>query len=260
MALFIPLGGHLMGASPESPQSSGEAWTIERAEALLQSLAGVVSVRVVAQPGGEVQEIHLLTTEEVGAKQTVRNVESALMAHFDLPVDHRKISVAQTKDPAHQSNGGDRVAHLRALAPAPPAENRILFLGHQAETPGSHRVRMRVTVQWMGERFIGDADGADLPRPRMEALANATLRGIEAAAASATESKQPPFALAVDGIRLVEAFDKRYVLVAVMAAAGREVAHLSGSAKVEDSADKAVILATLQATDRWVRGRLNKEL
>ena len=247
-----------MGATSENARPSGEGWTIERAEALLQSLAGVVSVRVVGQPGGDVQEIHLLTTEEIGAKQTVRNVESALMAHFDLSIDHRKISVAQTKDAPLPLNGGDRVGHLRALAPAPAGERRILFLDHRAETPGSHRVRMTVAVEWMGERFVGGADGADLPRPRMEAVANATLRGIEAAVASVTESKTPPFALAVDGIRVVEAFERKYVLVAVMAAAGREVAHLSGSAKVEDSADKAVILATLQATDRWVRGRVSK--
>lgn len=254
-ALFIPLRGHVMATPSETPRPHGEGWTIERAEALLQTLSGVVSVRVVGQPGGDVQEIHLLTTEEVGAKQTVRNVESALMAHFDLPVDHRKISVAQSSEGSETANGGDR-KHLRALGPARSLERRILFMEHQTESPSSHQVRMKVTVEWMGERFIGDADGADLPRSRMDAVATATLRGVESAVASTTESKQAPFHLVVDGIRVVDAFDRKYVLVAVMALAGREVAHLSGSASVEDSVDKAVILATLQATDRWVRGRV----
>ena len=37
-----------------------EGWTIDGAERLLRSLAGVVSVRVVAKPGGAVEEIHML--------------------------------------------------------------------------------------------------------------------------------------------------------------------------------------------------------
>lgn len=65
----------------------------------MKSLPGILSVRIVARPGGEIEEVHLLTTTEVSAKQTVRNVESALKARFHLEVDHRKISVAQTSDP-----------------------------------------------------------------------------------------------------------------------------------------------------------------
>ena len=84
---------------PARPQdSSGKGWSVERAEELLCSLNGVVSARVVGKPGAEVEEIHLLTTEEVGPKQTVRNVESALLAEFGLSVDHRRISVAQTRE------------------------------------------------------------------------------------------------------------------------------------------------------------------
>ena len=64
------------------------------------------------------------------------------------------------------------------------------------------------------------------------------------------------FSLQLDGVKTVEAFDRRFVLVAVHALAGREVRALSGAASIEESSDRAVILATLQATDRWVRGRM----
>ena len=61
-----------------------EGWTIERAEKLLNSLVGVVSARVVARPGGSVEEIHLLATSDLTPKQIVRNVESALLAQLDV--------------------------------------------------------------------------------------------------------------------------------------------------------------------------------
>src|SRR3712207_1631719 len=79
---------------------AGSVLPIQRAEELLATLPGVISVRVIAGATGQVEEIHLLTSEEVSPKQTVRNVESALMAHLGMRVSHKKISVATTSEPA----------------------------------------------------------------------------------------------------------------------------------------------------------------
>jgi hypothetical protein len=230
--------------------SKNEGWTVERAEQLLRSLTGVVSARVVVGGSGEVEEIHLLTTDQVGPKQTVRNVESALLAHMDLVVDHRRISVAQTREATPKQNGTpviDRGVGQR--------EGRILFLGHSAEAQ-THRVRYQVEVEWEGKKFTGDASGADLPRTRLETVAHATLRGVEAAVAAGRGEIQVTLALELDGVKLLDAFDRQYALVVVHAIGGRDVRQLAGAAVVDGAADRAVILATLQATDRWVRGRL----
>ena len=247
----------LMGAK-EKP--SGTRWTIHGVEKLLRSLTGVVSVRLVATPGsGEIEEIHVLTTDEVTPRQTVRNVESALLAHFDLEIDYRKISVAQTSNPeavGAEEKAKDNGAPVRTVVhPLPGApESRILFLGHQVETQRSQRVRMAVALEWQGHRFEGEAAGPDVARGRLETIANASLRAIETAV-SATESAGD-FNLTLDGVKVLDVFDRDYILVAVHAISGRQVTHLSGSALVEDTPDKAVIMSILQATDRWVRGRL----
>jgi hypothetical protein len=251
MALFIPFNGPLM-LSPKG------GWTVERAEDLLRSLTGVVSARVVVGESGEVEEIHLLTTDQVGPKQTVRNVESALMAHLDLVVDHRRISVAQTSQPVPRANGDQlrSSAGIESAAAKDGKEGRILFVSHLAEPERTHRVRYQVEVEWQGQRFIGDASGADLPRNRLETVAHATLRGVEAAVAAGRGEERPMVALELDGVRLVEAFDRTYALVAVHAIGGREIRRLSGASIVDGGPDRAVIQATLQAADRWVRGRL----
>jgi hypothetical protein len=149
-------------------------WSIEEAELLINSLRGVVSARVVARPGGVIEEIHLLTEGEVPAKQSVRNVESALLAHFGLKIDHRKVSVAQK---------GDDDTALRALqelgGPARnPLESRLLFVTHSVETERGHRVRVAVTLDWDDKHYVGEATGADLPRARLETTAAATLAAI----------------------------------------------------------------------------------
>ena len=237
-----------------APQEDRSGWSIEDAERLMLSLKGVVSARLITRPGGEVEEIHLLTTEEVTAKQTVRNVESALLAHLDLAVDHRKISVAQTKGPVAAPTPEPAV---RLLPEPPAADRRLLFQAHQVETERSHQVKHRVEIEWRGERYTGSSSAADLPRPRLEAVSRATLAAVEAALLNEMEdSPGPGVTLARDGGKLVDAFDRKFVLVAVNAMSGRDVTPLAGATVVEVSSDRAAILATLQATDRWVRGRV----
>ena len=130
-------------------------WSIEGAEALLNSLKGVVSARIVARPGGVIEEIHVLTEGEVQAKQTVRNVESALLAHFGLEIDHRKVSVAQT--------AGEQEAAVEAFqwVGSRRDERRFLFVTHRVETGRGHQVRTVVTLEWGDEQYEGDATGAD---------------------------------------------------------------------------------------------------
>lgn len=241
--------------------AAGEGWTIQKAEALLATLPGVISARIVGRPGGEIEEVHLLTTREVSPKQTVRNAESALKAHFDLTVDHRKISVAQSsasRPPESAAAPATRRQVLRVNDPIPLSSGgRILFTRYQAETERSRQARVGVTLSWGGVEFEGEAVGADVPRSRLDIVAKATLQAMEQILnQSSGIPSSPAIALVLEGVKLIEALDRDYVLVAVNAIHEREVTQLAGASPVEDSPERAVVLATLQATDRWVRGRL----
>jgi hypothetical protein len=112
----------------DSPLIAGSVLPIQRAEDLLATLPGVISARIIAGSNGAVDEIHLLTTLDVTPKQTVRNVESALMAHLGMRVSHKKISVATSLAPRHAigCGGGCAGSHGRGAtvgypAPTPPA-------------------------------------------------------------------------------------------------------------------------------------------
>lgn len=239
------------------PEERGR-WSIQDAERLLMSLNGVLSARVVARPGGDIDEIHLLTTDTIKPKQTVRNVESALLSYFDLSVDHRKISVAQTDRRPPQVEAPAVQEPLQILkAPEPrPTEGRLLFVSHRIESERSGHIRHRVDVEWGEELFTGEAVGADVPKAKLEAVSAATLQALELAAQAHIEDPRRHITLALDGAKMVDAFDHTYVLVAVHAISGRHIQTLSGATPVTGSPDRAAIMATLQATDRWVRGQL----
>ena len=70
--------------------SREEAW-----KSLICKIEGVQSARVVFGPQGEAAEIHVISDERRGAKQVTRDIQSALMAAFDVEVEYGVISVAR---------------------------------------------------------------------------------------------------------------------------------------------------------------------
>ncbi len=246
-----------------------EHWTVEEAEDLLRRLDGVISARMVMDPRGQVEEIHLVTTREIQPKRTVRNVESALLAHFDLSVDHRKISVAQTHartDPRRQPTAipsAGRPSPIRAPAvnqgviespwgdPAVAGSRgpRLLFLRHREERSRSKKLQITVELGWRDFVYEGSANALDLPRQRLEASAEATLAAVRQSVASGSVD----VSLDLDGVELVRALDHQYALVSVHGFVEGRFSPLTGIVSVTDDPEQAVILATLRATERPVR-------
>lgn len=64
-------------------------------EDMIKRVHGVIAAKVVANESGEIEEIHVVSDSTRGAKQVARDIESVLIAQFDLRVDHKKISIAQ---------------------------------------------------------------------------------------------------------------------------------------------------------------------
>jgi hypothetical protein len=239
------------------PQSSssiaGSVLPVQRAEELLLTLPGVIAARVIAGETGTISEVHLLTTMDVSPKQTVRNVESALLAHFGLRVDHRKISVATTVDHKRLSPdvlaggiAGARVVDEEARADRDEGDTsrrQLLFEDVEVRRSRTAGVTCRVTLRKADESFIGEAEGLETQRSRVELAARAALAAIGQASDDT---------LALDGAKLVGAFDRQFVFVGVTGRMGREQQMLTGSCEVRDSAETAAVLAVLDATNRWI--------
>jgi hypothetical protein len=231
---------------------------IQRAEELLATLPGVISARIVAATNGTVDEIHLLTTTEVTPKQTVRNVESALIAHLGMRVSHKKISVATSGDA--QRARPQTYATPEASIPAIPVPThfgrplptvsgangrRIYFEDVEVRRSRSKGVACRVTLRKGDESFIGEAEGMENERIRIELAARATLAAIR-------QAEGDERVLALEGCRLVEAFDRTFVFVGVTIRESRESTLTTGSAEIRESAETASVLAVLDATNRWL--------
>lgn len=221
---------------------------IRRAEELLATLPGVLSAKIVASDTGAVDEIHLLTTSEYTPKQTVRNVESALIAHLGMRVDHRKISVAMSSEAHRPEARAEPVdtALLQAVMPENATRRRIYFEDVEVRRSRARGVTCRVTLRKGEESFVGEADGVESERARVELAARAALKAIGQAERGSERT------LALDGVRVIDAFDREFVFVGVSARVGRESALLTGSCEIRENPETASVLAALDATNRWI--------
>ena len=225
-----------------APGQSPDPWGVKRVENLITALTGVLSARVVVTPLGEVTEVHVLTRSDVLPKQVVRNIESALMAQLGFKIDHRKISVAQTADVRP-------IEALQQEAISERAKRRIVVFRGLEVRPAERQQRVRVLVKLaFGDKEAeAEEQGTDTARNRVEAAARA--------AAACLDELIPDNSIALEGAQLIEAFDRKFVLVAVHGLGGREAQLLAGTCEIRESAERSAVLAVLDATNRWVDAR-----
>ena len=225
-----------------SHESIPDPWGVRRAENLLTSLEGILSARVVTTPLGEVSEVHILAQAGLQPKQLVRNIESALLAQLGLKVDHRRISIAQTAD----------VKPIEALE-RDTVRDKVLQRGVLYESvsvaPGKrpHRLSITVTLSFRGTTETAEEEAADTPRSRVEAAAKAATTVLDRLLKDSS--------LALEGAKIVEAFERNFAFVGVQGLGGRETLLLSGTAEIKESAERAAVFAVLDATNRWTEMR-----
>ena len=240
---------------------AGSVLPIKRAEELILTLPGVISARIIAGDSGAIDQIHVLTTSELTPKQMVRNIESALIAHLSMRIDHRKISVAmsselkakpklhepdvETDSPPVQERAESREVSAPPAPRTGPFARRLYFEDVEVRGSRSKGLSCRVTLRKGNASYIGEALGIEGDRSRVELAARATLLAI--AAADNREGQ-----LGVQGVKVFDAFDRTFVFVAVSVRSGRENKVLTGSVELRESQESAGVLAVLDATNRWI--------
>lgn len=215
-----------------------DPWGVRRAENLLTSLEGVLSARVVTTPLGEVSEVHILAQAGLQPKQLVRNIESALLAHLGLRVDHRKISIAQTADVKPLETLDRHAVKQRSM------QRAVLFESLAMQpSPRNQRVVVQVTLSHEGRVETSDEESADTARGRVEAVGRATVSVLDRLLSRG--------AMSLEGARVIQALDRTVVFAAIQAASGRDTVLLTGTAEVKESPERAAVFAVLDATNRW---------
>jgi hypothetical protein len=202
----------------------------------------VLSARVVTTPLGEVSEVHVLAQAGLSPKQLVRNIESALLAQLGLKIDHRKISIAQTAEVRPIEAVERDLVRERSMTRAALFEAMTVAPGRRP-----HRIALSVSLSLGGRVETAEEESADTPRSKVEAAARAAVMVLDKLL---TDNS-----VALEGAKIIEAFDRQFVMVAAQGLGGRESLLLIGTAEIKESAERAAVFAVLDATNRWVEAR-----
>ena len=236
-----------------SPETTSPSWSVDEAESLLRTLPAIASAKVLRDADGTVRDVHILATTDLGPKQIVRNVESALLARFGVRLDHRAISVAQSATarvaeaarnpaPAPAPSAAQPVT-VTAAAPAPG--RGIYFEDVEVRRSRSAGLACTVTLRTGADTHTGEASGVETARARGELAATAAVRALSALLNDGVT-------LAFESCMVVAAADREFAFVVVSGRSGRETTILSGSCEVRDGVETAAALAVLDATERWM--------
>ena len=234
--------------------SLGRDWVIE-AQKLLLSLRDIVGADVsVSHDGKSLDEINILAEGHRPPKQIVRDVRSALRAEYQVDVDHRKISVAQRREPekdlaASTSESSPTVLTLPAVhTEEEPSVLRLRFEGVNVNIDHSS-CQVRVELSLGDREAVGEAagmsDGRQVPRLVGEATLDAMSKFLA-----------PGYSLNLTDLEQVSMSGEKAVLVTVKFFKERAEKTLTGSCMVEHSLQQSVVYATLDALNR-VLGRLH---
>jgi len=211
-------------------------FAVEEIESSLGQIAEVTAARVVASPDGGILEIHVLSTTLKSPKQLVRDIESTLMAGFNIAVDHKKISIAQL--------GGDTSA-ASDEAPVPGRDE-------QGARPRIHAINASVsglysdaavTLEVGGELYDGRASAPSSQTGRQRIIAQATLNAV-----SMVTNGSHTFALEDVAIIRLGREEVAVSCVTIVSPLGEQ--SFTGSAMVRQNEKDSIVRATLDAINR----------
>ncbi|PAB57872.1 hypothetical protein [Anaeromicrobium sediminis] len=194
----------------------------------INSIPEVISSKVVLDDEKEhIVELHILATNKRNAKQISRDIQSTLMAKFNIKIDHKKISIAQIDTKEDEEL------------------NSRLEVGSIAYSVEGNLVEIKVVLKKGEEESLSVASGTNATRNVYRLVAQATLNCVHEF-------------LGVDNVFIVEDIEKsilakkEIINVAITFISDRGEDLLVGSSMVRKNEYEAVIKATLDAINRKV--------
>lgn len=207
-------------------------YPIQDWEQAIKQIKGVIAARIKVDSQGEIEEVHILAGSGRAPKQIVRDIESLLIAQFDLQIDHKKISVAQVED---DEDGTFTMVE----------STRPKLMGVTLRTVnGMAEVKVELLTE---EKIIeGIAQGPFSAQNKLRLFVEATLQALS----PLTLDK---FLFVTEDVGITQLAKQQIALVSITSITTAGEQSLTGCALVRNDDREAVVKATLDAVNRKLR-------
>ncbi len=205
-----------------SPQFASKVKDIEKS---INSLNGVLFSKIGLDNNKEIKEIHIITKDTYSPKKISRDIESLLMAKYNIAIDYRKISIAQVTEEKTYSR-------------------RLKFTDLLITSEGDN-LQVVIKLENNNKVFEGKINCVNWEKNREYVVTRATLEAI-------TSFLSGKVFFQAEEIKRVNLDDKEVVLISInlINAQGKE--NLVGAALIEDDPHRSLVKAILQAVNRRI--------
>lgn len=205
-----------------SPQFASKIKDIEKS---INSLNGVLFSKIVLADNKEIKEIHVITKDFYSPKKISRDVESLLMAKYNISIDYRKISIAQVTEEKNHSP-------------------RLKFVDLLINSQGDH-LEVLVKLENNDKQFEGKVDCVNWDKNREYIVSRATLEAI-------TSFLKGKVFFQVEEIKKINMDEREVVLVAINLINEQGKENLIGAALIGDDPHRSLVKAILKAVNRRI--------
>ena len=205
-----------------SPQFASKVKDIEKS---INSLNGILFSKIVLDNNKEIKEIHIITKDFYSPKKISRDIESLLMAKYNIAIDYRKISIAQVVDEKTFSQ-------------------RLKFTDLLMTSQGDN-LQVEIKLENNNKVFEGKINCVNWEKNREYIVTRAALEAI-------TSFLNGKVFFQVEEIKKINLDDREVVLISInlINAQGKE--NLIGAALIEDDPHRSLVKAILQAVNRRI--------
>lgn len=193
----------------------------------LEKIESVVSCKIILGEKDFIEEIHIVSNGSKSPKQIVRDVQSVLIATYDIQVDHKKISVAEIMDESLKK-----------------AECRLKLQSVSHDSNGT-KATIKVSLSDHKNTYENILSGINSYRNIERMLVEATLKNVEDACGVSDT-------FILEDIRTIPVSTEKAVIVVVMALIDGMEKRFCGSCLIRSDFKEAVVRATLDAVNRYV--------
>lgn len=209
---------------------------VETVEKSLKDISDVLFAKIVLAEDKNIKEIHVITRNSTNPKKITRDIESFLLAKYNIQVDYRKISIAQVKeDKINEEPNKETVSSL---------PSRLKFVDLKVTTVGDYS-EIIVRLEENNKIFEGKVSGKNWSENQEYLVAKATLESI-------SSYLEGSIFFQLDELKKVNLDGKEAVVASIYLIEARGKEHLVGSTLVGDDFNKAIVKAILKATNRRI--------
>lgn len=196
-------------------------------EKSLEKINSIISVRFVLDEQEDIREVHVVSNGKRSPKQLSRDIQSVLIATYDLDVDYKKISIAEIIDMDLEKN----LPRLKI--------ERVSY-----ENNGT-KASVTVNLSLREEVYSESAMGLNTSRNIDRMLVNSTLKNVE-------KAFEVEDVFILEDIKSVQFSSDKAVLVVIMCVSNGEEKRMCGSCLIQNDYRQSVVKASLDAINRCI--------